>query len=454
MRQVSRPINAKRLFNNRALLNGTVKIGTTLSFICVIYYSYLPFLYIANELPIEKNIIFMSIISMSLALAMLYFLLSVKHINKNLMIVIGLYLLFSMYALISFTLTPSDLDNLFTMRTLSVINPIFIILAFLCRNEKQYLLKLLYVASFSYFLFAIYAYLKGSLFFRNHAFQDIFGLTEAAPYQNINLYLGVFVVMTAVKAKYCETLLRSSCLYLLLLVAIGVMLVIGGRASLLAAMIVIMIFFTIEYCHHSLLGKLKALFSLFIISVLLFMVSPFIVNMLEETITFRRISVLFEGGDSSKRLFLFSSTIDLFLLNVKNLFFGAGMNYFPIHIGADSLGMYPHNIILELLSEYGILGALLFLSPIAYILLFRKLKLGTIYGKNVMEKTIFLLVVYFWIGRMVSGGLGSSWVLIFFTYLLIPATRNIQNKHFISNKLSLNTASVGSGDFKSDYPVG
>jgi len=150
------------------------KIGVTLSFICVIYYSYLPFLYIVNALPIEKNMIFITIILMSLAFAMLYFLLSVKHINKNLMIVIGLYILFSMYALISFTLTPSDLDNLFTLGTLSVINLIFIILAFLCRDEKQYLLKLLYLASFSYFLFAIYAYLNGSLVFGNHAFQDIF----------------------------------------------------------------------------------------------------------------------------------------------------------------------------------------------------------------------------------------------------------------------------------------
>ena len=248
-----------------------LKIGVTLSFICVIYYSYLPFLYIVNALPIEKNIIFMSIISMSLGFALLYFLLFVKRINKNLIFVISLYILFSIYALINFTLTLSYLNNLFTIRTLSIINPIFIILAFLCRNEKQYLLKLLYLTSFSYFLFVVYAYLNGSFVFVSHAFQDIFGLTETAPYQNINLYLGIFVVMTAVKAKYCETLLRSSCLYLLLLGAVGVMLVIGGRASLLAAMIVIMIFFTIEYWHDSLLGKFKTLLSLFVISILLLM---------------------------------------------------------------------------------------------------------------------------------------------------------------------------------------
>ncbi len=414
------------LESRRYPINTIRKTAVTLSFICVIYYSYLPFLYIVNELPIEKDIIFMSIISMSLGLAMLYLLLSDIRINKNLMIIFGFYVSFSMYALISFTLTPSDLDNLFTMRTLSVINPIFIILAFLCRDEKQYLLKLLYLASFSYFLFAIYAYLNGSFVFGNLAFQDIFGLTETAPYQNINLYLGIFVVMTAVKAKYCETLLWSSCLYLLLLGVIGVMLVIGGRASLLATMIVVMIFFTIEYWHDPLLSKLKALLSLFVISVLLLMVSHFIVNILEETTTFRRILVLFEVGDSSERLFLSSSAINLFLLDAKNVFFGAGMNYFPIYIGANSLGMYPHNIILELLSEYGIIGTLLFSFPVAYILLIRKSKLGTIYGRSETEKTIFLLAIYFCTVSMVTGALRSSWVLIFFIYLLIPGTHKIR----------------------------
>ena len=425
------------------------KIGVTLSFICVIYYSYLPFLYIVNELSIEKNIIFMSIISMSLGFAMLYFLLSDMRIKNNLMIVIGLYILFSMYSLLSFILTPSYLDNLFTMRTLSVINPIFIILAFLCRNEKQYLLKLLYLASFSYVLFAIYAYLNADLVVGTHAFQDIFGLTENVPYQSINLYLGIFVVMTAVKAKYGETFLKMFLLYILLLGAIGVMLQIGGRTSFGAAMIVIMIFFTIEYWHDSLLGKLKKVFSLFVISVLLLMVSHFIIDLLKATTTFWRILVLFEGGDESLRLFLFSSAIDLFLLNVKNLFLGAGMNYFPIYIGANSLGMYPHNIILELLSEYGILGTLLFLSPIAYILLLRKSKLGNIYGRNATEKSIFLLVVYFWIIRMFTGGLRSSWVLIFFSYLLIPAARELRDKHICPNNLSSRTpANVGNGSFR------
>jgi len=434
--------------SNRALLNRTINIGVTLSFICVIFYSYLPFLYIINALPIEKNFLFGTIVSMSLCFAVFYFILSGMHINKNLMIAIGLYILFSMYSLISFLLTPNYLNDIFTIRTLTVINPIFIVLAFLCWNGKQYLLRLLYLASFIYFLFAVYSFLSGKFTIKSSMFQDIFGLTRDSPYQNINIYLGIFVVITVVKAKYEKIFLRKCFLYILLLNAVAFMFAIGGRASLFAAMVAVMIFYISEYRHSSLETKLKAFLFLFMIAFVIVAFHSIIINFLMDTVTGWRILVLFEGGDTSQRLFLFSKATELFLLNVKNVIFGGGINSFSIYIGGNSIGIYPHNIILELLSEYGIFGTFLFLSSIVYILRIRKSKLGKIYGKSFTERLIFLLVVYFWTIHMFTGGLRNSWILIFFTYLLIPVALKIQNKHFISYKLSSSTPSIESENFK------
>ena len=120
-------------------------------------------------------------------------------------------------------------------------------------------------------------------------------------------------------------------------------------------------------------------------------------------------------------------------IHVKNFIFGAGINYFPIYIGEHSTGMSPHSTILELLSEYGIIGTFLFLSPVVYILLIRKSRLGTIYGRSVTEKLIFLLASYFWTMAMVTGGLRNSWVLIFFTFLLIPTTLKVRGKYTCNN---------------------
>jgi hypothetical protein len=407
--------------SNQPFLDATIKTAVTMTFICVFYYSFLPFLYIINVLPIDKNVLFVGIVSVSLLVGMFYFVLSGGVIDRKVINSFGLYGLFSTYSLMSFALTPNYLDDTFTIRTLAIINPIVIILSILCRNEKQFLLRLLYMASLVYYLFAIYSLLSGRIEVSGNVFQDIFGLTEISPYRNINLYLGMFAVIGLVKAKQQIMLLRKCFAYVFSSSALGLMFVIGGRTELFAAVVAVITLLIAEYKRNSLAYKFKTLIFLLLLALLLVVFHSYVINVFMSTFAGWRIQMLFEGGDASERLFLFSSAIDLFLLNVRNVFVGAGINYFPVYIGAYSTGMSPHSTILELLSEYGMAGTSLFLLPIAYILLIRKCKLGTIYGRSVTERLVFVLVIYFWIALMLAGALRSSWVLIFFTYLLIPA---------------------------------
>jgi hypothetical protein len=134
---------------------------------------------------------------------------------------------------------------------------------------------------------------------------------------------------------------------------------------------------------------------------------------------------LTEEGDESLRIFLFSNAITLFFSDVKTMIFGAGINSFPVYIGNNTTGMYPHNIILELLAEYGIIGTIFFAMPAVYVISIRKKILGSIYGDSVAEKIIFLIFMYFLIIYLLSGALKSSWVFIFYLFLLLPSQRKI-----------------------------
>ena len=135
-------------------------------------------------------------------------------------------------------------------------------------------------------------------------------------------------------------------------------------------------------------------------SVMIIIYWNYIFQFFQQSITVWRFSILFDNYDASGRLFLFTKALELFFTNIQTFLFGAGINSFPVYIGEYSKGMYPHNVLLELLCEYGIFGSVLFLAPIAYILLIRKRQYGTFYGDCIEENIVFLLGLYFWVHAM------------------------------------------------------
>lgn len=76
--------------------------------------------------------------------------------------------------------------------------------------------------------------------------------------------------------------------------------------------------------------------------------------------TTSRMSLLFaenKGESVTIRYFLFDKAIDMFS---ENLFFGNGFGTFGYFVYGEYLKLYPHNIILELVSEIGMLGFFIF----------------------------------------------------------------------------------------------
>ena len=85
-----------------------------------------------------------------------------------------------------------------------------------------------------------------------------------------------------------------------------------------------------------------------------------------------------------------------------------------------SASMYPHNIILELLAEYGAFGFLLFSLPAANLLYLRLKNFGSLAGNGRIEKLAFMLFLYYFCISSFTGGLRTSWLFIFVLFLLFP----------------------------------
>jgi O-antigen ligase len=274
--------------------------------------------------------------------------------------------------------------------------------------------------------------LLGEVLLDSSSFQNIFlnlDLTGGY-YQNINMYLGLLIVscMYFKSVKKWQSFIFN---FIAILSFLG-MLLIGGRTAVVATTFVVFFYFINSFKNVYSTKKNLVKFIMFssLSALLIIFFSHYIIVLVENSLTFRRFVALSGDEDPSHRIFLFSKAIELFLSDGSTFLFGAGINSFPIYIGIYDSGMYPHNIFLELLSEYGIFGFGLFMIPIIYVLCLRRKRIGSIYGSTNEEKFIFLIATFYWILYSFTGGLRSSWVLLFFNFLLLPSdndTENVEN---------------------------
>ena len=175
-----------------------IRITIIFSVVSVMYFSYLPFLYVIQVLPIQKNDVFIMVLTIAVFSAAIFWLTNRRAVKKELIYTVFLYMFFSLYAMASFVFTENYLDDIFNIRTVTLVNILFIILALFCRMKKELVIRLLYILSCSYFLFGAVAYLKGNISIASDAFQGIFFVTERIGYQGINLYLGLFALLNII----------------------------------------------------------------------------------------------------------------------------------------------------------------------------------------------------------------------------------------------------------------
>lgn len=394
------------------------RIPAYLSLIAVFFFSYTPFFYILPYIRMRKEAIFFILLSLNFTVLLFIFLIKGKiKISKDNRIVISLYLLFIIYAVLSYVFIGNHSNDLFTLRTLIVINPIFLIFAIINRDNKKDIIKATFFLASIYFVFLVLSIKKGDILSTTIGVRNIFpGIDDSlGTYQNINMYIGLFAISCLFFFLKRQKFYKVAALLMIILSIIG-MFLIGARASVVALAVVLIIY----RLNTKVARKSFLKITVFITAVVTASVfSTYIGRFFQESITVNRFAVLFNKGDPTDRIRFFTEAIKIFLTNGQTVLFGAGTDSF-------SIGLYPHNVFLELLCNYGIVGTTFFVFPIAYVFIVRKRKIGSWYGNSVEENLLFLFFIYFLVIYMFTGGLRSSWMFIFFSFLLLPTHKTKQ----------------------------
>ncbi|MEE9351025.1 MAG: O-antigen ligase family protein [Thiotrichaceae bacterium] len=386
------------------------------------FISYIPLVYILDYISISKNLAYFIFIVLSFVVILFYIYMERLQVSKESIVMLVLSLFFATYAAISHSLTTNYFNDYQTLIVLSLLNPLYILQATLLADKKKHIVLFIYGITSVYFIFVTILWLKGDLVpEKDTIFIQVFDVVDAEYYQNVNKYLGLMCILTLgvfTQRSWLINILKTT----LVVLSIFFMLKIGGRAAIVALGIVLVFWFLLLRIKLESMYFILSLVIVIITSyVLLLSLDKLIILMQESSInSINRFANLLMDSDSSHREFLFTKALEQFTHNSKNLFFGGGMNSFSVFTKEYNIDVYPHNIFLELLAEYGAIGFIIFMLPVFYLFKIRRERIGSYVGNDPLNRLFFMIFLYFFIIQMFNGSLRNIWFFTFITFLLLP----------------------------------
>lgn len=127
------------------------------------------------------------------------------------------------------------------------------------------------------------------------------------------------------------------------------------------------------------------------------------------TMTLGRLFALFRSvseGSAGVRLWGFTNAIALWF---KAPLFGQGIGAFPVLVGNIDQRLYPHNLILEILAELGVVGLFLYGAMLSYV--FWALGPLSLIRRDPFRMLILMLFVNVFVNAMVSGDIPDNRLL-------------------------------------------
>lgn len=145
------------------------------------------------------------------------------------------------------------------------------------------------------------------------------------------------------------------------------LLLIGGRGPFLATVLPLLIPLYYGVDVHIFRGRVRVRRYIVPLFVLVITGVAFAISFgsAEVFSTIKRLARLFGalGSSASIRLEMYGDAVDIW---AQHPLFGAGIGSWPVLAGWGDQRMYPHNMILEVLSEFGIVGFFLWAAPFLY----------------------------------------------------------------------------------------
>lgn len=359
------------------------------------------------------------LISMLFAAPVMYGVLSKRIFSYNNLVIILPFLAYIAWLLIRTIGSPvlGQDNNLASLRGVLILIPLALLCALVGARSSPYSART--VGIFGLLALTHYGvlYFAGGSLGENPGFRSLSSDSEHENYQATSFYVGLVGVAMAslvVRGK------GSSVVYgivggLLILVLMGT---IGARSAIVALLVSSIVIFVVS--GSSRIVRLSLVVGpLCVLAISLSYVFGFFnVEILQNHLSVvDRFTVLAEAGDSSQRLRLFSSALQMWLTSPANFLFGGGIGAYPQFIGETEAGWYPHNFILESLAEGGLVAGLLLL----WICIEFVAKLRRLGNRNASIEDVFFgaLAVYALISYQFMGGLQTLWIPTFFVALFL-----------------------------------
>lgn len=295
-----------------------------------------------------------------------------------------------------------------------LVTPVVIFLCTNFRYLRDSVSNIVFFLSGTYVFFGLITYLflssTGQLVGYNNNIFQLFNLDlQFAIYQNVGFWISLFAIymfnfiFIDSKIKRINKFLSFGS-YSIFLSSIIMLLLAGARGAFIGCILALI------YLSRNIRDE-KLIYSSAISFVLLLL---FISLNQEFLYTIERLFALLGENDESMRLYLFSQSIHLWSQDIYTILFGAGVKSFPIFIYQNDFGVYPHNVFLEILSELGVVGLIIFLK---ILFIFYKNR-----GSNELINAFSIFTIFIF---CVTGSFDSFYKAFFFLCL---GLKNLNNE--------------------------
>jgi hypothetical protein len=291
--------------------------------------------------------------------------------------------------------------------SLCILVPLSLYLGLSCRNTDPGVV--LAVISGSAALIVYIGIFKGNVDTTADSFQSFLwistsDLDQSTGYQGLTAMAGFLPIYILSKLRDMNRHRFMALSFFAL--ALYPVLIVGGRAPLIG-LVTASGFYLLQYLIIK-KSLVRTLLYLCVITIFLLMLIDYNEN---APLGIKRLLWLNDDSviQSSMRIELWSNALKNWVISLKTVLIGSGPQSFPLVSNYNDPGMYPHNFVLELLSEYGLIGlSLIIFAPI--IIIFYQFKKGL---SHVAELSSPLFLIYIFSISCFSGGLQSIWPLFF-----------------------------------------
>jgi len=361
------------------------------------------------ELPVDLNIIFLTL-TILIALKRLT---SKPYVTKKAIHPILLFMGFVFLGLVSLIYSSSEVYGVQKILLLSSLTLWSLIGPFLLIDNKTSLKKFLKsfmaiaIATSTYVLFDYFTSSDVGNFMRFGVDgTNSIGLGRAAALGAIVIIMLYLFNTNVLRIKKIFSLAGLATLILVLFLT-------GSRMALISlgvAMVIFLLVKTFEFTKDDVLinkSAMKVTFSLIPIPLLMIPFSNSIQTMLT------RLGNLFNDsgfGSYSQRTERFSLAYNVWK---EGPIFGDGLGSYAIHYNGIDERYYPHNIILEIVSELGLVGIIVFAALLALPFF-----LNNIFKSNYLQMCALLMFIYTFLNANTTGDINDNRMMFTFLALL------------------------------------